>query len=80
MVQREYNGPDHGNKQHDRLALPMSDEWWIAVDGEKRWPRAPRPRVVSHCLLDDNGIPRPAKVSDEERTLLEKLGVSFAAV
>ncbi len=29
---------EDGNKQHDRLALPRNEDWWVAVEGEHAWP------------------------------------------
>ena len=69
---------EHGNRQHDRLALPRNEEWWIAVDGERRWPRIPRPRIVSRCSLD-GGVPKPAPVTEEEAVALRKQGVELPA-
>ncbi len=67
---------EHGNKQHDRLALPMNDEWWIAVEGDKVWPKTLRPKVVSHCVLQD-GKPRALPLSDDELATLRKVGASL---
>jgi len=68
---------ESGNKQHDRLALPRNEEWWIAVEGDKVWPKTVRPQVTSHCQLGDDGIPRPRPVDDDERTALRKVGVAI---
>lgn len=73
LVPRE---DDHGNKQSDRRALPNNDEWWIAVDGDKVWPKTLRPKVVSHCLLKDDR-PQPAPLTDDELAALRKVGVSL---
>jgi hypothetical protein len=67
---------ESGNQQHDRLALPRNEEWWVAVDGERAWPKIPRPRVVSHCQLE-GGIPKPAALVDDEVAALRKLGVAL---
>ena len=67
---------EHGNKQHDRLALPMNDEWWLAVDGDKAWPKTTRPKVVSHCKLD-GGMPKAVPLSEEEAAVLVELGVTL---
>lgn len=68
---------EDGNRQHDRLALPGNEEWWIAIEGEKVWPGTIRPRVTSRCTLDDAGVPAPHALDDVERAALEKLGVSL---
>ena len=68
---------ENGNKEHDRLALPRSEEWWLAVDGDKAWPKTTRPKVVSRCTLDDAGVPRPRPLDDDELAALRKLGVSL---
>lgn len=68
---------EDGNRQHDRLALPGNEEWWIAVEGEKVWPGTIRPRVTSRCTLDDAGVPAPHALDDVESATLEKLGVKM---
>lgn len=68
---------DDGNTQHDRLALPGNDEWWIAIEGNKVWPGTIRPRVTSRCTLDENGVPTPHALDDAEHAALEKLGVKL---
>ncbi len=68
---------DNGNQQSDRRALPNHDEWWIAVDGDKVWPKTVRPKVVSHCVLD-GGVPVPAPISEAELEQLRKAGASLA--
>jgi hypothetical protein len=65
---------ESGNKQHDRLALPRNEEWWIAVDGEVAWPKLHAPRVFSRCNLVD-GAPQPAALSDADLERLRKSGV-----
>jgi hypothetical protein len=67
---------EHGNKQHDRRALPNNEEWWIAVEGDKTWPKTVRPAVVSHCALDD-GKPVPQPLSEPELAALRKVGASL---
>src|SRR5512140_1259020 len=62
-----------GNQQHDRLALPRIEEWWVAVDGEAAWPGIYRPRMVSRCL-DAAVNPRPAPLSDDDLAKLRKAG------
>lgn len=73
LVARE---DEHGNKQSDRRALPMNEEWWIAVEGDKAWPKTVRPKVVSRCVLDDD-VPRPAPLGEEELAALRKVGASL---
>jgi hypothetical protein len=63
---------EHGNKQHDRLARPGDEDWWIAVEGEKVWPGTVRPKVVSRCLLE-GGKPVPRPVGDEELAELRRV-------
>jgi hypothetical protein len=65
---------EDGNKQHDRLALPRNEEWWIAVEGEAAWPGVLRPRITSHCT-DVAARPRPAPLSAEDVDRLRKAGV-----
>ena len=67
---------EHGNKEHDRLALPSNEEWWIAVAGEKVWPKTFRPKVVSHCVVE-GGRTKPQPVSEEELAALRKVGASL---
>ncbi|MBW2527635.1 MAG: hypothetical protein JRI23_25865 [Deltaproteobacteria bacterium] len=76
IAQLEPREDEHGNKQHDRLALPRNEEWWIAVEGEKVWPKTIRPKVVSRCDLA-TGAPVPKPVTDEEREALKKAGVEL---
>lgn len=68
---------EHGNKESDRLALPRNEEWWIAVAGEKVWPKIPRPRIVSHCQTDESGFPRPQPLSADAAEQLRKKGVTL---
>lgn len=65
---------EDGNKQHDRLALPGNDEWWIAVEGEAAWPGVYRPRITSRCT-DVATKPRPAPLSAEDLDRLRKQGL-----
>jgi hypothetical protein len=67
---------EHGNRQSDRLALPRNEEWWIAVAGEKAWPKIPRPKVVSRCRLEAN-IPTPLAINAQEEEALRKAGVKL---
>ena len=65
---------DNGNKQHDRLALPGRDDFWVAVEGEVAWPKIFRPRITSRC--ENVGTkPRPAAISEEDLERLRKAGV-----
>lgn len=65
---------DAGNKQHDRLALPGRDDFWVAVEGEVAWPKIYRPRITSRC--DNVGTkPVPAPLSAEDIERLKKAGV-----
>jgi len=66
---------EHGNKQHDRLALPMNEEWWIAVEGELKWPKLGGHKVVSTCFVGDNGVPKPSPLSPQDAARLVKAGV-----
>jgi len=65
---------ENGNTQHDRLARPRDEDWWIAVEGEKVWPGTVRPRVTSRCVLDASGVPRPAPITEDELAQLRKVG------
>jgi len=64
------------NKQHDRLALPGRYDWWLAVEGEKRWPGT---RISSKCALDENGAPRPLALTAAELSELERVKASLPA-
>jgi hypothetical protein len=65
---------EDGNKQHDRLALPRNEEWWIAVDGEAPWPGVLRPRITSRCT-DIATKPKPVPLSVEDLERLRKAGL-----
>ena len=65
---------EDGNKQHDRLALPRNEEWWIAVEGEAAWPGVHRPRITSRCT-DVASKPRPVPLSAEDLDRLRKAGL-----
>jgi len=67
---------EHGNKEHDRLAEPRNEEWWIAIAGDKSWPKTMRPKVVSRCPLVD-GVPKPAPITDDERRALQQAGATL---
>ncbi len=67
---------EDGNKQHDRLALPGNDEWWIATEGTKAWPKTVRPKLTSRCRFD-GGVPSPAPIGDEDAATLSKLGADL---
>ncbi len=67
-----------GNRQHDRLALPRNEEWWIAVDGEVRWPKLFRPPIRSHCS-DIDTKPKPVPLADDDLERLRKAGVDGLA-
>lgn len=64
---------EHGNKESDRLALPRNEEWWIAVEGDKAWPKTVRPKLASRCALDAAGVPRPAPLGEADLATLRKL-------
>lgn len=65
---------ENGNKQHDRLALPGRDDFWVAVEGEVAWPKIYRPRITSRC--ENVGTkPRPVPLSAEDLDRLRKAGV-----
>ena len=68
---------EHGNQQSDRLALPRNEEWWIAVAGEKKWPKIPRPRIVSHCDFDEGGAPQPQALTPFARDKLRAAGITL---
>ncbi len=65
-----------GNRQHDRLALPGNDEWWIATEGTKVWPKTVRPKLVSRCAFEA-GTPKPVALGDEDLATLRKLGAKL---
>ncbi len=65
---------EHGNKEHERLALERNEEWWIAVEGEKAWPRTHRPKLVSRCKLSEHGAPVAVPLTEAELASLRKLG------
>lgn len=65
---------DNGNKQHDRLALPGRDDFWVAVEGEVAWPKIYRPRITSRCE-NVGSKPVPAALSAEDIERLKKAGV-----
>ncbi len=67
---------DDGNRQSDRLALARNDEWWIAVDGRKAWPKTYNPKITSGCEMGADAIPRARPLSDEQVATLKKLGVA----
>lgn len=66
---------ENGNKQHDRLALPRNEEWWVAVDGEARWPKIGGYKLVSCCAVDGTGIPTPRPLSEDDLARLAQEGV-----
>lgn len=68
---------EDGNRQHDRLALPNRYDWWIAVDGEKRWPGTLSPRITSRCPPDAAGVPAPAPLSAAELGELARVKASL---
>ncbi len=67
---------EHGNKQSDRRSLPMNEEWWIAVEGDKVWPKTLRPKVVSRCRIE-GGVPRPVPLGDDELEALRRAGATL---
>jgi hypothetical protein len=69
---------DDGNKQHDRLALPGREDWWIALEGEKVWPGSLRPRIVSKCTIPSAGAPVPFAVDADQRAELVRLKALLA--
>jgi hypothetical protein len=64
---------ENGNRESDRLALPRNEEWWIAVEGDKVWPKTVRPKLTSRCAIDASGAPKPQPLSEAERDVLRKL-------
>ncbi len=77
--ERKPREDDNGNKQHDRLALPFHEEWWIAVEGEAAWPKIYRPKLTSHC--QDTGVkPKPAPLGDDDLERLKKAGAKLPSV
>ncbi len=65
---------DNGNKQHDRLAIPGRDDFWVAVEGEVAWPKIYRPRITSRCeSIGTRPVPVPLSAEDTDR--LVKAGV-----
>lgn len=66
---------EHGNKQHDRLALPRNEEWWIAVEGEISWPKIHRQKILSRCVQREDGGWQPAALSEEDLGRLRQVGV-----
>jgi hypothetical protein len=65
---------ENGNRQHDRLALPRNEEWWVAVEGQATWPKLVRPKLRS-CCTQVAEKPRPAPLSTEDLARLRKAGV-----
>ena len=65
----------HGNKQHDRLALPRNEEWWIAVEGEVSWPKIHRQKISSRCVQREDGGWQPVALSEEDLGRLRQVGV-----
>jgi hypothetical protein len=68
---------DDDNRQSDRLALPRNDEWWIAVEGRKVWPKTYNPKLTSTCEMGADGIPRARPLTDAGLATLKKLGVGL---
>jgi hypothetical protein len=66
---------EDGNRQHDRLALPRNEEWWIAVEGEAFWPKLVRPKLRSCCTYVATK-PRPAALSADDLARLRAAGVA----
>lgn len=64
---------EHGNKEHDRLALPDQEDWWIAIDGEKFWPGTLNPKVRSKCSYDGSTAARPSPLTDAEIAELRRV-------
>ena len=64
---------DDGNRQSDRLSLPNDDEWWIAVEGDKAYPKAINPKIFSRCVMGADGIPRPQALTDSQLAALRRL-------
>ncbi len=67
---------DDGNKQHDRLAPPGTDEWWIATEGTKIWPKTVRPKLASRCRFEAS-VPAPEPLGDADLATLRKLGADL---
>ena len=64
---------EEGNQQHDRLALPRNEEWWVAVDGEAFWPGVYRPKMRSFCT-DIATVPLASPLSTDDLARLRKSG------
>ncbi len=77
LVPRE---DEFGNRQHDRLALPRNEEWWIAIEGDKVWPKTYRPKLVSRCAIDERGLPCPVPLDLAGQEALTALGVKLPSV
>jgi hypothetical protein len=65
---------EHGNKRHDRLALPRNEAWWVAIEGEAFWPKLYRPRIASRCA-EQGGRYRPVPLPEEDLKRLRQAGV-----
>ena len=70
---------EHGNREHDRLALPGNEEWWIPVDGKKAYPKTFNPKIVSCAVTGSDGIPRAKALGEEELMALKKAGANIPA-
>ena len=77
LVPRE---DEFGNRQHERLALPRNEEWWIAIEGAKVWPKTYRPKLVSRCAIDERGLPCPVALNLAGQEALTALGVKLPSV
>ncbi len=69
---------EDGNRQSDRLSRPNDDEWWIAVQGDKAYPKTVNPKIFSRCAMGEDGIPRPQPLSDAALAALRKAGARIA--
>lgn len=68
---------DADNRQSDRLSRPNDDEWWIAVAGDKAYPKI-NPKLTSRCSMGQDGIPRPQALGDSQLASLRKAGARIA--
>ena len=63
-----------GNRQSERLSLPNDDVWWIAVEGDKAYPKTMNPKITSRCAMGQDGIPRAQPLGDAQIAALKKAG------
>jgi hypothetical protein len=70
---------EHGNREHDRLALPSNEEWWIPVDGKKAYPKTFNPKIISRALTGSDGVARAQPLDEEALGALKKAGAKIPA-